>query len=82
MGTTGKQPPLNRTDKDGKVVGLEVDLARLIDGAMGVKTRFWTMPFAELLPALEAGKVDMVISGMTITPLRNSKAAFAGTCFG
>ena len=29
-------------------------------------------------PALEAGKVDMVISGMTITPARNRKVAFVG----
>jgi len=36
------------------------------------------MPFAELLPALEAGKLDMVMSGMTITMKRNLKVAFVG----
>ena len=36
------------------------------------------MPFPNLLPALEAGKVDMVISGMTITPERNLKVAYVG----
>jgi len=45
---------------------------------MGVKLRVQTMPFSDLLPALEAGKVDMVISGMTMTPERNLKAAFVG----
>jgi polar amino acid transport system substrate-binding protein len=81
VGTTGKQPPLNGTDKQGKVIGLEADLARLMAGALGVRVNFLTMPFSDLLPALEAGKVDMVISGMTITPGRNSKVAFAGAYF-
>ena len=34
------------------------------------------MPFGELLPALESGKVDLVISGMTATLPRNMRAAF------
>jgi polar amino acid transport system substrate-binding protein len=36
------------------------------------------MEFSKLLPALENGKVDMVLSGMTITPARNLKVAFVG----
>ena len=49
--------------------------------AMGVKYRMETMPFPDLLPALQEGKVDMVISGMTITPDRNLKVAFVGPYF-
>ena len=36
------------------------------------------MPFADLLPALSAGKVDMVLSSMTMTLERNRKVAFVG----
>jgi len=39
------------------------------------------MPFHELLPALKAGTIDMVISGMTITGLRNREVAFVGPYF-
>jgi polar amino acid transport system substrate-binding protein len=39
------------------------------------------MPFAELLPALEAGKVDMVMSSMTMLTERNLKVAFVGPYF-
>ncbi|MEN8244632.1 MAG: transporter substrate-binding domain-containing protein [Thermodesulfobacteriota bacterium] len=78
VGTAGSMPPLNMTTKDGKVVGIEPDLARYIAGAMGVELRIETMPFADLLPALESGKVDMVLSNMTITPKRNLSAAFVG----
>ncbi|MBW1787948.1 MAG: transporter substrate-binding domain-containing protein, partial [Deltaproteobacteria bacterium] len=46
--------------------------------AMGVTLNVQAMPFAELLPALEAGKLDMILSGMTITPERNLNVAFVG----
>ena len=45
---------------------------------LGVEVKFATMPFAELLPALSAGKVDMVLSSMTMTLERNRKVAFIG----
>jgi polar amino acid transport system substrate-binding protein len=81
VGTMGKMPPLNMTTKDGNIIGLEVDLVKSIAAAMGVKYRFETMAFSDLLPALQAGKVDMVLSGMTITPDRNLKVAFVGPYF-
>jgi len=36
------------------------------------------IPFSDLLPALNAGKIDMILSGMTITPKRNLKVVFVG----
>jgi polar amino acid transport system substrate-binding protein len=78
VGTTGTQPPLNATNKAGEVIGLDADIAKLIALSMGVKIKFSKMPFAELLPALEAGKVDMIISSMTMTLERNLKIAFVG----
>ena len=81
VGTAGDMPPLNMTVKSGKVVGLEPELAEYIADAMGVKLKLKTMPFSELLPALEAGRVDIIISGMTITPKRNLKVAFVGPYF-
>ena len=81
VGTMGNMPPLNMTDKDGAIFGLEPDLARLLANAMNVKVKFVTKPFNELLPALQAGNVDMVLSGMTITPMRNLKVAFVGPYF-
>ena len=81
VGTMGNMPPLNMTDKDGKIFGMEADLAELLANAMNVKVKFVTKPFNELLPALQTGKVDMVLSGMTITPKRNLKVAFVGPYF-
>ena len=81
IGTSGNQPPLNATTKDGRIVGLEVDLARAMASAMDVKLRIITMPFSELLAAVQSGKVDVVLSGMTMTPQRNLKVAFVGPYF-
>ena len=81
VGTMGNMPPLNMTAKDGEIFGLEPDLARLMARAMDVKVKFVTKPFNELLPALQNGEVDMVLSGMTITPERNRKVAFVGPYF-
>ncbi len=81
VGTSGSMPPFNMTTKDGDIIGLEIDLANDMAAGMGVKLRLETMLFAELLPALEAGKVDMILSGMTITSERNLKVAFVGPYF-
>jgi polar amino acid transport system substrate-binding protein len=78
VGTAANMPPLNMLDKSDLPMGLDVDLASYIAGAMGVELSLVIKPFAQLLPALEAGEVDMVISGLTITPKRNMKVAFAG----
>jgi len=81
VGTAASMPPLNMTAKDGEVMGLEPDIAKMMAEAMGVKVAFKAMPFADLIPALKAGKVDMVISNMTITGKRNMDVAFAGPYF-
>jgi len=78
VGLTGEQPPLNMRGRDGALMGLDVELARELADQMDVGVEFVERPFGELLPALEAGQVDLVISSLTITPARNARVAFAG----
>jgi polar amino acid transport system substrate-binding protein len=78
VGTTASQPPLIAQSKEGEVVGMDAVLAKMIGQGMGVEVKFATMPFANLLPALAAGEVDMVLSGLTMTPKRNTSVAFVG----
>jgi polar amino acid transport system substrate-binding protein len=78
VGMSLQQPPLNVKAEDGEMMGLEVDLARLLASAFGVELRIVEKPFAELLPALKSGELDMVMSGMGITPERALEVAFAG----
>ena len=78
VGMSGDQPPFTVVSKDGNLIGYEVDLANLLADAMGVKVEFVQKPFGELLGALEKGEIDAIMSGMTMTPKRNLKAAFVG----
>ena len=81
VGTAGSMPPLNMTTTSGKIIGIEPDIATFIAGGMGVDLTLKPMPFHELLPALEAGEIDMIMSNMTITGKRNLKVAFVGPYF-
>ena len=81
VGMAGNMPPLNMTSKEGELMGYEVDLARAMAKAMGVRAKLEVIPFAELLPSLQSGKIDLILSNMTITPGRNLKAAFVGPYF-
>jgi len=78
IGMTGNQPPYSMKAKNGRLMGYEVDLAKILAESMGVKLTMVELPFPELMPALQNGKVDAIMSGMTITPERNLKALFAG----
>ena len=78
VGLSGNQPPLNFVSKSGDLMGFEVDLARGLAAMMGVEPKLVQKPFGELIGALEEGKVDLVMSGMTITPARNMRVAFIG----
>jgi len=78
VGMSGSQPPLNFKNKSGEMMGLEVDLAEALAELMQAELQIVQKPFGELLGALAAGEVDLVMSGMTITPERNLRSAFVG----
>jgi polar amino acid transport system substrate-binding protein len=78
VGMSGNQPPLNFKSRSGNMMGLDVDITRGLAAMMGVEPRIVVMPFGELIGALERGELDLVISGVTITPARNMKVPFVG----
>ncbi len=78
LGTSGNMPTMSQPDETGRLRGFDIDIARLMADAMGVKLATRVLPFGQLIPALEAGEVDVVISNMTITPKRNMRVAFVG----
>ena len=81
VGLSGNQPPFNMTTRAGKIIGIEPDLANALAETIGARAEFVVRPFGELLAALEAGEVDIVMSQMTMTPERNTRVAFAGPYF-
>jgi polar amino acid transport system substrate-binding protein len=78
VGLSASQPPLNMRSRSAELIGLEVDLVRALATSMGVEPSFSVMPFADLLPSVERGDLDLAISGITITAERNARVAFAG----
>ncbi len=78
VGTSGSQPPFSMKSKDGQLMGYEIELAQLLTTAMKLKLKFVEKPFSELLPMMEKGEIDVIMSGMTITPERNLKCSFVG----
>ena len=78
VGLSGNQPPFSMESLDGSIIGYEVDLANMLADAMNVRAEIVQMPFPELLPSLEEGDVDIVMSGITMTTERNMHVAFVG----
>jgi len=81
VGTSGNMPLMSEKLITGELVGFDIDLAKALADTMGVKLELKTMPFDQLIPALEQGKVDLVLSNMTMTVDRNMRVAFAGPYF-
>ncbi|MBU2916001.1 transporter substrate-binding domain-containing protein [Reichenbachiella agariperforans] len=78
VGITGNQPPFAMKAKTGEYIGYEIDLATMLAESMSVKLELVPMDFNKLIPALEDGEIDLIMSGMTITPERNMRVAFVG----
>jgi polar amino acid transport system substrate-binding protein len=78
VGMSGAQAPFNAGNRRGELIGFEVDLAKMMAQSMGVEVEFVVKPFPELLPALKASEVDIVMSGIAITAERSLDAVFVG----
>ena len=67
---------------DGKLTGLDVDLARLIGDFLKVKVRFIRpQHFGDQIPKLLAGESDIIIAAMTRTAERGLKVNFTKPYF-
>ncbi len=70
-------PPCGYYDDDGKPAGYEVDLANRIAEMLGVELEILETPGPSRIPALKAGKVDVVFGSLAITPKRAAAVAFS-----
>lgn len=77
VGTATTEPFVFYDSETEKLIGFDIDLTRYIAEQMGVGVKFIEMPFANLLPALEDGKVDMTIAAMYITAEREALVDFS-----
>jgi polar amino acid transport system substrate-binding protein len=54
----------------GELVGFEIDVARQLAADMGVEAEILVYDFDRLIPALQAGEIDLIAAGLTVTPER------------
>ena len=78
LGTPGDFPPFSVTSDQGDLIGFDISLARELAKSMNVNLRIVRVPFHQLIPTLKGGSVDIIMSGMSITPRRNMEIAFVG----
>lgn len=81
VGTATGYYPFEMADKDGQLVGYDIDVAKAIAKELGVEVEFQNYAFNGLISALQANKVDMVIAGMTINDQRKEVVDFSDTYF-
>ena len=62
--------------KRGGHVGHDVDLGVKIAKDMGVRAEFKVYEWKDIIPALEAGEVDMIAAGIVVTPQRALRISF------
>lgn len=80
MGTSADYPPYEfylLNEKDGDVVGLDIDIAKEVAKALGVKLVVKNMVFSELFNALEKGEIDFIMAGISPTEKRKKIADFS-----
>ena len=74
IATDGDWPPQEFIDPDlegqDRIVGADMQLARLIAKRMGVKLEIVVMDFDDVLPSLDEGKCDLAISALAFSPSR------------
>lgn len=68
--------PWAMRDKKGELIGFEIDVAKQLAGDMDVNIEFIPTAWDGIIPALLAGKFDVIIGGMSITEERSKTVDF------
>lgn len=75
VGVSADYPPM-AYKQEGQIVGIEADNARAISALIGQDMTLVDMPFEKLIPALRNGEIDVIMSGMSVTPQRSEQVRF------
>ena len=77
FGTAAVTEPLSFMDDSRKIVGFDIELASYIAKKLDMQLEIVDMDFGAMIPALVAGKVDMIGAGISITEERAKKVLFS-----
>ena len=76
VGVAPVSPPMIFKE-GGRIVGLEADFAQALGKELGRPIKFVELPWEELIDALVADKIDIIMSSMSVTRARQSRVAFS-----
>ena len=77
VGIDGDYPPYSYIDASGTAVGFDVESIQWIAEQNGFEVEISPIAWDGIIPALLQNKIDMVYSGMTITPARAEQVTFS-----
>ena len=77
IGTEGAYPPWNNMNAAGELEGAEIDLALDLCKRMNAECEFVAQDWDGIIPALQNGKYDAIMAGMSITEERMEKIDFS-----
>lgn len=77
VATEGAYPPYNMVDAGGNLVGFEIDMMKDVCKRMGTECQFVAQAWDGMIPALQAGRFDAIVAGMSITDERAQAVDFS-----
>lgn len=77
MGTNASFPPYEYVDDNGKIVGIDAEIAQAIADKLGMKLEIKDMEFESLVPAVKAKSIDLALAGMTVNEERKQSVNFS-----
>ena len=78
VGVVASRLPYVFADREGKLVGLDVEMAQVLGRDLGVKVEFIELEdLTALSPLLSSGRIDLAMSGIAVTPERAGEMLFS-----
>ena len=75
--TEGAFRPWNWTEPDGTLAGFEIELNKDLCARVNVECKMVAQAFDGIIPALNVGKFDAIMAGMSVTPKREEAVLFS-----
>ena len=81
VGSDLDNPPFAGVAPDGHPIGRDVEMMQMLCDRAGYELCWSRMPFAQLLPKVETGRLDVVCATLGITAERSKRVIFSPSYF-